>query len=127
MENENTMAGQGTQPEQNQAPQQSPQPANTPSNQGNKENTSIGPVVGIFIILAIIILGGLYFWGKQVANDTDNGPDAEEIMNQLDESRDELNNVSSSDVIADIEADLGSTDLDSLDVELGNIDSELSQ
>jgi hypothetical protein len=32
---------------------------------------SSGPIIGAIIILAIIVLGGLYFWGQRTANDND--------------------------------------------------------
>ncbi len=32
----------------------------------NENKSSVGSIIGTIIIIAIIILGGLYFWGKQV-------------------------------------------------------------
>ncbi|HYF10186.1 MAG TPA: hypothetical protein VD967_01095 [Candidatus Paceibacterota bacterium] len=34
--------------------------------QPNKDN-SVGPLIGIVIILLILVLGGLYFWGERLA------------------------------------------------------------
>jgi uncharacterized protein YxeA len=36
---------------------------NMPSGEG-----SVGPVVATIIILAVVVLGGLYFWGQRNAN-----------------------------------------------------------
>jgi len=67
---------------------------------------SIGPVIGTIIILAVILLGGLYFWGNRGNNmyeDENSSTDAElqAIQNQ-----------SSSDESAAIEADLNNTRVD---------------
>jgi hypothetical protein len=32
---------------------------------GQKKNMSIGPVIGLIIILALILVGGIYFWGAR--------------------------------------------------------------
>jgi len=88
------------------------------------EHKSAGPVIGSIIIIVIIILGGLYFWGKRLSNNdpTLDGPSADEIMQQEDVELAALQSQSSSDEIAAIEADLTNTDLDGLDAELDNID-----
>jgi uncharacterized protein HemX len=78
-------------------------------NRGNEG--SAGPVIGIIIILAVIVLGGLYFWGQRT-NET-----AQEEDN-LAAELDEIGNQSSSDEVTAIEADLQSTDIESLDAEL---------
>ena len=64
---------------------------------------SSGPLIGAIVILAVIILGGLYFWGQRAANDA-----------VIDETSTE----SGSDETAAIEADLDTIDIESLDAEL---------
>jgi len=64
---------------------------------------SSGPIIGAIVILAIIILGGLYFWGQRASNDA--------VI-------DEINRQSDSDEAAAIEADLDATDIENLDAEL---------
>lgn len=34
-----------------------------------------GPVVGIMVIVAIIIVGGVYFWNQRIENVTNNSTD----------------------------------------------------
>ena len=68
--------------------------------------TSAGPVIGIIVILVIIILGGLYFWGQR--ND-------EAIINN---TLDTINLQSDSDEVDTIEADLNATDIENLDSEI---------
>jgi len=62
-----------------------------------------GPLIGAIVILAVIILGGLYFWGQRAGNDA-----------VIDETSTE----SGSDETAAIEADLDAIDIESLDAEL---------
>jgi hypothetical protein len=89
----------------------SPMPETMP---GEKpKGSSAGPVVGAIIIIVIIVLGGLYFWGKKLAE----APVDEETL--------ELQEVNSSDDLADIEADLENTELDSLDSDFGELEAEL--
>ena len=37
------------------------------TNNMNNHEGSTGPIVGVIIILAIVVLGGLYFWGHRTA------------------------------------------------------------
>ena len=39
-----------------------------------KERKQIGPIVGTAIILAILVLGGLYFWGSRLNRNEQNPP-----------------------------------------------------
>lgn len=63
-----------------------------------------GPVIGLIVILAIIILGGLYFWNQRAGN---------EILEY-----DDINTQSEADNTTSIEADLDATDIENLDAEL---------
>ena len=67
---------------------------------------SAGLIIGAIVILAIIILGGLYFWRERT----------DDMM--TNEAIDSINMQSDSDDTTSIEADLNTTDVDSLDAEL---------
>lgn len=97
------------------------------------EGTShLGPIIGVLIIMLVLILGGLYLWGRELSK----GPAATEIIpreienNEPETTRAEadaeiLQTTSTSDEITAIEADIESTELDTLDAELEEIDREL--
>lgn len=76
-------------------------------NMGRESGGSAGPIIGVIIILAIIILGGLYFWGQRVGDEA-----------MTDKAVESINMQSNSDAAAAIEADLESTDIENLDAEL---------
>ena len=102
------------QPEQ---PTPSPTPTPTPEGDGN----SAGPIVGSVIVIIIIIIGGLYFWGQRLSQDMK----GEDILSEEDALVADLVEVSDSDEVGAIEDDLNATDLDDLDADLENIDLEL--
>jgi len=79
----------------------------TPNNE-----SSAGPVIGTVIILAVIVLGGLYFWGQRA--DSEPAMTEEQVQEQVNMIQEQ----STSDATADIEADLNATDIDGLDSEL---------
>lgn len=91
------------------------------------QNSTLGPVVGTIIIVAVLVIGGLYYWGaqlnKQVA--VDETVTGEQIAAEPDASTEALGEQGTSDEVDAIEDDLNLTDLDDLDAELGNIDAEL--
>ena len=114
---------------------ESSQPASIEENVSSSEQTStpqkqMGPIFGIVIIVILLILGGFYFWGAQLSDDSQiqdkTEMTAEEITNQEDTALENLERQSNSDELSDIEADLNATDLDSLDSELDAIDLELN-
>jgi len=87
-----------------------------------------GGLVGAIVIVIILVVGGLYYWGKQVnENQTtvDESMTAEEIVSIPDEKTEALGTQGSSDEVLDIEADLDATDLEGLEAELDAIDQEL--
>lgn len=66
-----------------------------------RDEGSVGPVIATIIILAVIVLGGLYFWGERGNRTND------EMYAPTDTTETKLN---SSDDTNSIEADLNSTD-----------------
>lgn len=70
--------------------------------------SSAGPIIGAIVILAVIVFGALYFMGERGDNQV--------LNSQLEE----INTQSDSDETASIEADLNSTDVDSVDAELNS-------
>lgn len=105
-----------------QAP--APEPQMMPEDGGGKK--SFGPIFGIIIIVILIILAGFYFWGNQLEDTAREEATTEEVGGDVDttSSTDIGEPLSTSDEIADIEADLDATDLENLDAELENIDAE---
>ena len=85
-----------------------------------QNQSSIGSIIGTIIIIAIIILGGLYFWGKRVeetkmkqdlVSETDNTPKEQDEASAI-------KSVNSSDDLNSIEADLSATNYNNLDTEI---------
>lgn len=98
------------------APMPSPAPAPAPAG-GQGGANPIGPVAAVAIVIALIIVGALYFWGKhEWSGDMTGDASATEV--------DAIADTSSSDALADIEADLDATALDNLDAELNTLDQD---
>lgn len=76
--------------------------------QGESRGGSVGPIIGIILILAVIILGGLYFWSQR----------ANEDAMMTNEAIETINTQNTSDETTVIEADLNATDVENLDAEL---------
>lgn len=70
---------------------------------------SIGPVIGIVIIVIVLIIGALYFWGARLNR----------------QAPVEAQPLSSSDIIADISADLSATAINGIDADLDAMEAEL--
>lgn len=100
------------------------------------EPSSMPIVLGVIIVLLVLILAGLYLWGTTMMpsapdmNDTgatrptaaeNNEPESDTADAQVEM----LETVSTSNSLDAIEADIESTNLDSIDTELGTIDAEL--
>ncbi|MBL7045458.1 MAG: hypothetical protein ISR99_00245 [Parcubacteria group bacterium] len=92
----------------------------------SEEKKSSGPFVGIVIIVLVLVVGGLYFWGSKLSKERQDLVTPEEIQAEADPSLEALSTQSTSDAVADIEADLDTTDLGGLDAELADIDTEFS-
>lgn len=86
-----------------------------------QNKSGIGSIIGIIIIISIIILGGLYFWGKRIEESKlkealVNGGNSQVMQEQNEAAA--IKSVNSSDDLNSIEADLNATNFDNLDVEL---------
>lgn len=100
----------------------------------NRSERTIGIVLVVLILALLLILGGLYLWyqaafspdvavnepEERFVPDMPNEPEMPNAMADIQK----LNTVSSSNDLGAIEADLMSTDLETLDAEVTSIDSE---
>lgn len=89
-----------------------------------QNKSSIGSIVGTIIIIALIILGGLYFWGKQMQ-------EAKSVQNITTNETVPGNETTDTSEAAVIKSTSSSDDLDSLDADLqntntANLDTELN-
>ena len=90
-----------------------------------KNESSIGPIIGTIIVIAIIILGGLYFWGKRI-DEAKLKQDLVTIEEEVPtpQASDEnleanaIKSVSASDDVTSLEAELNATNFDGLSAEL---------
>jgi uncharacterized protein HemX len=96
-------------------------PNQMPPIQNQPEKKSMGPLVAVIVILALIIIGGLYFL-KQRSNQQVYVPVEQEQKDAVTES---LNQQGSSDELNSIESDLNTTNVDSLDQGATVIEAEL--
>lgn len=86
-----------------------------------ENKSSMGPLIAVIIILALIIVGGLYFL-KERSSQQPYIPPAAPAGDSVTES---LNQQGSSDELNSIEADLNATNLDSLDQGAAAVEAEL--
>ncbi len=101
-----------------------------PPNLNESHHRHLGPVLGALILALVLILGGLYLWGSKLNEEVTPVPDTL-INNEPETPRaaaDQaiMETVSISDELSAIEADLGSSNLDSLDTDITAIDAELN-
>ena len=88
------------------------------------KKTGIGSTIGTIIIIALIVLGGLYFWGKRleesknISQITTETPQDNTVLTAEEQEASTIKNISTSDDIISIETDLKNTNLDNLDAEL---------
>lgn len=79
-----------------------------------KTNASWGAVIGVILVLALLIVGAFYFWGKRVSESTMNTEAIEALEMQSDSTEAEA-----------IEADLAAESPDEFDAELDAAFAEL--
>lgn len=98
---------------------------NTLQNDMPEKSTS-GPLIGVAIIIIMLVAGGIYFWSTTIDRvEEENKSSAPESMTDVDTIVNQLSTQGTSDEIADIEADLNTTELDNLDSELDSLLNEL--
>jgi uncharacterized protein HemX len=100
---------------------QNPIQNTTPSMGG--ESKSVGPAIGIVVIILIVVLGGLYFWGQRMNTQTTEGTNTQ-TMSEPDQALTQMNTQSTSDDTAAIEADLNATNVNDLGNEVNDINAE---
>lgn len=89
-----------------------------------ENKTSVGSIISAIIIIAIIVLGGLYFWGKRIEESKrvqDITTDTTQPTAQMDPVQQEtaaIKTTSQSDELTSIETDLKNTKTTNLDAEL---------
>ena len=86
-----------------------------------QNKSSVGSIIGTIVIIAVIILGGLYFWGKRVEEAKLRQNLVTDMTTQQTTQVDEaatITTTSSSDDLTSIEADLNSTKIDNLGTEM---------
>jgi uncharacterized protein HemX len=92
------------------------------------EKSSVGSIVATVVIIAIIILGGLYFWGKRIETQKINESAMQnsttyenlaETAATIEASK--IETVSSGDSMSSIEADLKSTNTNNLGAEVNSL------
>ena len=108
-------------PETNTSLPDNNMPIMNPSPMPGQESKSVGPLIGVIVIIAVIVLGGLYFWGQRL----DEQKQSEAAL-QNDAATQELETQNTSDEVADIEADLNATNLEGLDTEMNQLETEIN-
>ncbi len=66
------------------------------ANAGAQNGGSAGPIIGTIVILAVIVLGGLYFWGQRSGDEVNVDVDVTE----------EENNTSTTTPILEVETEV---------------------
>ena len=99
---------------------------------GKIHHSHLGPILGILLIVLVVIAVGLYLWG---ANLVEKAPATDRVERTIENNEPEtpranadmqiLGTVSSSNEISAIEADVMSTNLDSLDSDIADAEREL--
>ncbi len=85
----------------------------------NIKEGGAGPIIATIIILGVVVLGGLYFWGQR--NPTANNDIYGNTLNTTAESAVDTTSIdtqSTSNNPASINADLNSTNIDNLGAEI---------
>ncbi len=88
----------------------------------NTPKSGTGSIIATIIIIALIILGGLYFWGKRIENEREN----RKIISgdiTIDETAAvaeavKTQEVSNDDSLSSLEAELGATNTSGINIQL---------
>lgn len=78
---------------------------------GDSKKSGVGALIGSIIIILILVLGALYFWGGKLQT-------SDKELNFDDSSAAINGTTSASDEVSDIEADLNKTETVNLDDDL---------
>lgn len=89
----------------------------------SEEEKSVGGMIGAVIVVVLIVIGGLYLL-EQKSVEQNAALSAEQILAEPDIVTETLEAQGTSDEIDAIEADVTATDLEGLDLELGDIEAE---
>ncbi len=104
-----------------------------------EKGSSFGVILGVLITLLIIILAGLYVWGKMLSEQIVPPNPTPEVERPTAEENNEpestnaeaevetLDALSNSDELSAIEADLKATDATNMDAEIPAVEAELPQ
>lgn len=94
-----------------------------------QEEKSMGPLIGSIIVIAIIVIGGIYFWMTRSVNapETPSGTETSTLGQTTapDQETAALLNQGTSDEVVDIEKDLNATNLNNLDAGMNDINTQL--
>lgn len=111
----------------NQTASAQAQPQSTPDTATasvfDEKSGGIGPIVGVVIVVVLLIIGGVYYYMRMQAPA---GP-AVEVPTGADPATEALRTQGTSSNVADIEADLNTTNLDALADDLSAMELELSR
>lgn len=98
----------------NEAPEAQVPQSNEPQ---TEEGSHMGPVIGTVIIIAILIFGGLYFWGAQINEQNLEDITEEDVLPAGGGDVQTNDDLSNSDEPAAIEEDFNDTDLQQLEAD----------
>lgn len=103
----------------------------TEENLNESHHAHMGPILAGLVIILVLIFTGMYLWGASLATDPVPTPAPAIVNNEPETPRavadqEIFETLSPSDELEAIEADLNSTNFDSLDTDITTIDAELS-
>ena len=93
-------------------------PNQMPPMYAQTQKKSVGPLIAVIVILAIIVIGGLYFLKERSSQKVF-------VPTENDAITESLNQQGSSDDLNSIEADLNATNIDNLDQGAAAIETQL--
>lgn len=105
-----------------------------PTSFSEQYHAHVGPLLGILVIVIVLIFSGLYLWGAMLGKESGTReftprtlPNNEPETTRAVTDQDILKTMSSSNELDALYADIESTNLDSLDSELDQVEAELRQ
>lgn len=105
-------------------------PTSNPQVQSTPIHT--GPMIGVLLIMFVLILAGLYLWGGMLKSNNSLPNEPVPIVNNEPETTRAIadqkiaETLSTSDELSAIEADVNTTDLNSIDTELTAVETEFN-